>query len=246
MPVIHHLQLCCKDIHETLKILRRYGFVPFAKRETAICKQVATRLSSIVFIVSEKTRGFKTHNKLLGSIRNENYLVLCSRCENEESNDDDTVHVDTVFNVALNVKNVNSLTDRVKMHDASSVIHPPSVVKDNNGEMVFSIIKSICGNVVHTLLNLENYHGYFLPGFTEISNVNIYDDTYSTAIDLVNSNITHVDHVTLACHSGYSGKIIQYYENAFGMEKFKISRYVHFVYIFPISHLFNFSLNFNS
>lgn len=235
MPVIHHLELCVKDIHETLKLLRRYGFVPFAKRETARCKQVATRLSSIVFIVSEKNRGFKTHNKLLGSITNEHYSVLCSRCENEvSSGDDDDMgdHVDTVFNVALNVKNVNSLTDRVKMHDANSVIHPPSVVKDKNGHISFSIIKSVCGNLIHTLLNLENYHGYFLPGFTEISNVNNYDDTYSAAIDLINSNITHVDHVTLACHTGYSESIIKYYENAFGMEKFKISRYVHIVLFF--------------
>lgn len=230
MPVIHHIELCVKDIHETLKTLRRYGFVPFAKRETAICKQVATRLSSIVFIVSEKTRGFKIRNKLLRSIRNESYLVLCSRCENEEASDDDDDddHVDSVFNVALNVKNVHSLTDRVKMHDANSVLHPPSVVKDTNGHMSFSIIKSICGNVVHSLLNLENYHGHFLPGFTEISNINSYDDTYSTEIDTINSNITHVDHVTLACHTGYSESIIKYYQNAFGMEKFKISRYVHF------------------
>lgn len=214
-PVIHHCELCVKDIHRTLKLLKKYGFTPFAEKTTEFCKQVAIKQSSIVFVVTEKYSCLKSDANYGGSVPHENLLVFCSRCEDDSCIEE---HVDTVFNVALNVKNVTTATERIKSHDSNSVIKSPTVAEDEYGRVEFSMIKSTCGNVIHTLINKDNYTGFFLPGFAAISDGDIEDTSD------INAVISHIDHVTLACHTGYSESIIKWYKSAFGMEKFSISR----------------------
>lgn len=77
--------------------------------------------------------------------------------------------IDSVFNVALAVKDVDAVTKRVKSR-GGQVLKEPSNFSDANGVVRYSIVTSCCGNIVHTLIDKKMYSGTFLPGFETLDN----------------------------------------------------------------------------
>ncbi|XP_035210718.1 4-hydroxyphenylpyruvate dioxygenase-like protein [Stegodyphus dumicola] len=208
-PVVHHVEMCCRDGRSTLASLKNYGFRLHAERVTHFCKQWVFKVGDVFFVITERQENYAKHSIWReNTVRAEPFTVMC--CE-----DKSTHEVDTVFNVALSVKNVKHVTRRVRSLGAS-VIQPPTSVKDENGYVTYSIIRSCCGNVVHTLINKDDYRGHFLPGFETVHTI-IEDSCVTTGV-------THIDHVTLACFPGDSSSVISWYESCFGMQRFSISR----------------------
>lgn len=117
--------------------------------------------------------------------------------------------IDSVFNVALEVKNLESVTAR--MQKLGGTLHQPvTQVEDESGVVRYSIVGSCCGNVVHTLLDKSQYKGQFLPTFIP-----------SDCLSRNEEPITHCDHLTYVCYPGESESIIAWYKDCLGMRKFK-------------------------
>lgn len=137
---------------------------------------------------------------------------------------------DTVFNVALEVKDVGKAVDIVKRNDGK-IIRGPKTLADSNGKVESAVIGTPVGNVVHTLLNASDYKGVFLPGFNVFDNtIALQEPGYVTSTNsphhktiLGDRILTHFDHITFACPLGTSHSIMKWYENCFGFTRFNIS-----------------------
>lgn len=135
-------------------------------------------------------------------------------------------HIDSVFNVVIQVENIHESVNRIRCISDDLVLQDVKRVYDSNvelGYVDYAVIKSCCGNVVHTLVEKSGYQGWFLPGFHEVDQE--IGKNYPQRND--NSGIidmTHFDHFTLACHVGESNEIIDWYERAFGMKRFLTNR----------------------
>ena len=136
---------------------------------------------------------------------------------------------DTVFNVALEVKDVKQVVDVVKRNDGK-VIRGPEILSDSNGKVESAIVQTPVGNVVHTLLNASGYNGVFLPGFDVFDNKMALPKTPCYATDSSNSQtiikdriLTHFDHITFACPLGTSKTVMKWYEKCFGFTRFSIN-----------------------
>lgn len=139
---------------------------------------------------------------------------------------------DTVFNVALEVKDVRKAVDIVKRNDGK-IIRGPEILTDSNGEVESAVIQTPVGNVVHTLLNASGYNGVFLPGFHDkmaLRETHGYGYVTATPSESINRQtvlsdgvLTHFDHITFACPLGTSQAIMNWYEKCFGFTRFNIS-----------------------
>ncbi|KAK8722769.1 hypothetical protein OTU49_012026 [Cherax quadricarinatus] len=96
----------------------------------------------------------------------EHWTVFCCRAKADHT-------IDSVFNVALVVKDVDQVTERVRSQ-GGQVIREPADISDAFGQVRYSIVTSCCGNIVHTLIDKSNYKGDFLPGFEAIQKFQDY------------------------------------------------------------------------
>ena len=137
---------------------------------------------------------------------------------------------DTVYNVALEVKDVKNVVDNVERNDGK-IIKRPETLADSNGVVESAVIQTPVGNVVHTLLNASGYNGVFLPGFHRSDKRALHEGfDYVTPSISSNKNtvfgdriLTHFDHITFACSLGTSQAIMKWYERCFGFSRFNIS-----------------------
>lgn len=163
----------------------------------------------------------------------EHWTVFCCR-------DKSTHTIDSVFNVALAVKNVDLVTNKVRSL-GGQVLQEPTDICDDLGRVRYSIVTSCCGNVVHTLIDKKNYEGHFLPGFEKLSHddsitKNLRNETGGVSeqcplnsIDTLQCQndprvLTYVDHVTYVLETGTSHDLITWYEHCFGMKRFFTNR----------------------
>jgi len=206
---LHHVELCVKDVEKTLHILRHsLGFDVIANRETDAARQIVLRQNNSIFIITQAKSG-KYNNEISSKNNIEDWTVFC--CDKNHTHE-----VDSVFNSALNVSNINIIIDRVR-EKGGKIIKELTTVSDVNGDVQYAIISTPIGNAVHTLINKSNYKGTFLPGFT-------LTDGNNEALFIEKTNITHIDHVAYVCEEGRSSDIIQWYEDVFGMKRFLLNR----------------------
>lgn len=127
---------------------------------------------------------------------------------------------DSVFNVALKVKDLSSCIQKLTRSNVE-VIQPPQTYRDDQGEISLAIVRSCIGNVVHTIIQDEGYRGTFLPDFVRVK---------PSAEQIENQLITHFDHVTFACACGQADEVLDWYSRCFGMRRFLINRYFYETY----------------
>lgn len=101
------------------------------------------------------------------SANTEHFTVFCCRDKPQHT-------IDSVFNIALSVKDVRNLTAKIAKK-GGSVLREPTILSDDHGSITYSIVATNFGNCVHTLIDKSNYRGSFLPGF---SNSHIVNGTY--------------------------------------------------------------------
>jgi len=76
-------------------------------------------------------------------------------------------HGDGVRDVAIRVKDCRALYDKLISNGATSV-SAPSEIKDEHGAAVIASIQTY-GDTVHSLVELQDYTGPFLPGFVAVT-----------------------------------------------------------------------------
>lgn len=123
--------------------------------------------------------------------------------------------LDSVFNVALKVNNLRACVDKLTKAGVQ-ILQKPRTVKDKYGSVSIAVIKSCVGNVVHTLVQTEDYSGFFLPGFNELK----------PAYNIPKQLVSHFDHVAFVLERGESNKVLDWYSQCLGMRRFLINRLV--------------------
>ena len=123
-------------------------------------------------------------------------------------------HTDTVFNICLAVESVTAARERMVGAGARDLCGP-RVIGDEEGEVEMAAVTSPCDNVIHSLVNTDHYSGVFLPGFRA------YEDTDVRAE--VSDLMTSIDHVTYVCGEGDTERILAWYRECCGMERFLIT-----------------------
>lgn len=202
---LHHVEFCVSDGLKVLKeFTERYRFVLRWSRETESCKQWVASLSRNqlrpAFVITERKDDQEPEN-------DEEWTNFCCGKSNHRIN--------SGHNVSLFVKNVEECTKVVQVN-GGSVIKAPRKISDAFGYVWYSIVSSPCGNVVHTLINRENYDGaHFLPLFKEVPQGILNEDA--------KCQVTGVDHVAFHCYRGTICKTIDWYARVFGMKRFIVN-----------------------
>lgn len=124
----------------------------------------------------------------------------------------------TAFNAAFQVKDLDRILFNCNKHNVQILKNRHSILDERNigdGYVDCAIIRSCVDGVVHSLFELTNYNGNFLPGY-EIDSFNIDRSNFVKP--------THFDHLTYATPINTSNNVIKWYENVFNMKHFKIDR----------------------
>lgn len=150
--------------------------------------------------------------------QNDNFVINWAAPTNHSSNFPTLPVKDSVFNVAFEVKNIDSCLKRLNQQGVTFT-KSLRTIHDGEGFIKTCMVKSCVGDIHHTLIERTNYSGIFLPGFTPASdsdNIN-----YTTTDPMLEC----FDHVALAVDMDTSMTVIQWYEKCFGMRRFLINRY---------------------
>jgi 4-hydroxyphenylpyruvate dioxygenase len=135
-------------------------------------------------------------------------------------------HGDGVKDVAFTVRDVRETFAHVVERGAWPVMEP-TVLEDERGQVTKAVVKG-CGNLVHSLIQRNDYGGAFLPNFkpfpaslpgpstaisaidhiafgVEPGTLNLWADFYTRVFDF---EITHEDNVSTE-YSGMNSKVVQ-------------------------------------
>ncbi|XP_060570858.1 4-hydroxyphenylpyruvate dioxygenase-like protein [Ruditapes philippinarum] len=209
---VHHVEFCVRD-GETLQrtFLQQYKFSLAATRVTKLLKQWVLKSGTATCLITQQISSENNQSQ-------DQYFVESEKnfdCKERQQ----TRKLDTVFNVALKVKNVASSVERLS-RSGVKVLRPVEKYSDKFGEISIAVVKSCIGNVVHTLIQDDEYSGIFLPGFNPVDSVH---NNVSSEETLAPTLVTHFDHVTFACNCGDTNHILEWYSKCFGMRRFMIN-----------------------
>lgn len=118
---------------------------------------------------------------------------------------------DTACNVSYEVEDLPGLCRRLADKGCHLLV-PPTEICDDDGSLSYCVVKSVVGNVNHTLIDRTRYRAPFLPGFQLLQS----DDVSA-------EDVTSVDHVTYACPRGSTPRVIDWYRRCFGFQHFPLS-----------------------
>ncbi|XP_041065903.1 4-hydroxyphenylpyruvate dioxygenase-like protein [Carcharodon carcharias] len=185
-------------------LIWRYRFHLCGRRATERARQLVLRRGCAVFMVNESPGGQYLEPGPRGLL----YDVVPAHA------------VDSACNVSFEVKDVERATlllDRL----GCQVLVPPRPVEDELGAVTYSVVRSLVGNVSHTLIDRSGYRGDFLPGFGPPPSPGGRAEQGAAGGPVA---ITHFDHITYACPRQQSAHIMDWYRRCFGFQRFLIHR----------------------
>ena len=115
-------------------------------------------------------------------------------------------HGDGVKVLALWVDDARKSYEETTKRGAVGVIEP-TVIKDNEGEVVISAIKTY-GDTIHKFIERRNYKGAFLPGYV----------AKKSTIEARSVGIKHVDHCVGNVELGKMNEWVKFYEDVMGFK----------------------------
>ncbi|XP_075688179.1 4-hydroxyphenylpyruvate dioxygenase-like protein [Rhinoderma darwinii] len=172
-------------------LVTKYRFRPFAARGldgVAPC-QVALRNGKVVFIVNETSK--------CSTLLYDSPVPLPS--------------LDTACNVSYEVEDVPGLCQRL-VSNGCSLLVPPTHLHSEAGSVSYCVVKSLLGNVRHTLIDRTRYTAAFLPGFQPLEKEE----------DGSPENVECIDHVTYACPRGSTPQVMEWYRRCLGFQHFPL------------------------
>uniref|UniRef100_A0A3Q0QUW0 4-hydroxyphenylpyruvate dioxygenase n=1 Tax=Amphilophus citrinellus TaxID=61819 RepID=A0A3Q0QUW0_AMPCI len=197
---LHHVSVHVSNAEKIANdLVSKFKFNLFAARLTDKSRQFAFRKGAAVFVVNERPSKSSQGNNSLGCLYDVSPLHS----------------VDTVNNVCFEVEDVQR-SFKVLRHLGCNFLVPPTTVEDVNGPVTYAVVKSIVGNVCHTLIEKTNYEGVFLPGF------DVNEKDWSLEKEDISCPVTHFDHITYACLRKTTHQVMGWYEKHFGFQRFYI------------------------
>lgn len=223
MTRLHHVSLNVSNAEKvTGDLVSKFKFSLFATRLTDGAKQLAVRKGAAVFVVTERPGRAgvgMNENGLHARAPRPPHVGTTPHNAGEPSGclyDVSARHpVDTVNNVCFEVDDVQR-SSRALRHLGCDFLVPPTTVHDRCGYVTYSVVKSIVGNVCHTLIDRTKYKGSFLPGFEGVGGDFRPPDADTSC------PITHFDHITYVCHRKTTRQVMRWYEKLFGFQRFFI------------------------
>uniref|UniRef100_A0A3B1JDA6 4-hydroxyphenylpyruvate dioxygenase n=1 Tax=Astyanax mexicanus TaxID=7994 RepID=A0A3B1JDA6_ASTMX len=204
---LHHVSLHVSNaVRVAGALASRFQFVAVGARVTARSRQLALRKGSAVFVVNERRDTGVTWTE--AEENGQGYLYDVRPC----------YAVDSACNVCFEVEDVTESCARLSDRGCDVLVPPTEVCDpDGGGSVTYSVIRSVVGNVCHTLLDRSRYQdqGGFLPGFQRVG-----DGTDSEPDS--RCPVTHFDHVTFACPRRSTGEVMKWYQENFGFQRFFI------------------------
>jgi hypothetical protein len=202
--------------------IRIYNFQLIAKRSTLNYSQWFVKSYECQLIISSIS------NPVLNNENNSDknhYDILTSILSNKIIRDF-IINRDTVFNVALHVKSVQTILDNnsdVQVREQAhrefvqkcfiKILVPRRQATDEYGSIEYACIKSCIGNVVHTLIDTSQYSGFCLPGFIQTS-----------ILEKQEPLINGIDHVAFAMTQHSALSTVVWYEKVLGMKRFTVNQ----------------------
>lgn len=220
---LHHVSINVSNAEKvTGDLVSKFKFSLFATRLTDGAKQLAVRKGAAVFVVTERPGRAgvgMNENGLHARAPRPPHVGTTPHNAGEPSGclyDVSARHpVDTVNNVCFEVDDVQR-SSRALRHLGCDFLVPPTTVHDRCGYVTYSVVKSIVGNVCHTLIDRTKYKGSFLPGFEGVGGDFRPPDADTSC------PITHFDHITYVCHRKTTRQVMRWYEKLFGFQRFFI------------------------
>jgi len=136
---------------------------------------------------------------------------------------------DTAFDVCLECNNIEKVVKSVNSQKNFSQDVKVFNMSDDNGIVKWAVIKSPIGNIYHTLVELSNYNGKFLPGFK------VCEENISNSADL----ISHVDHIAVCLNFNQTESVYNWYAHCFGFRRALINQDDHKVDGFVVEQKLN-------
>ena len=230
---LHHVSLHVSHVGNIANYLvSKLKFDLFAARLTDEVRQFAFRRGAAVFLVNERPpRSALTLNGATRVLQDQPTDLQYNNLHNNNNNNNSDnpqgclydvktpYSVDTVCNVCFEVQDVER-SFRALRDQGCDLLVPPTVVRDSGGSVSYTVVKSIVGNVCHTLIDRTKYEGNFLPGFNDIINsgTRVADDADQSG------TVTHFDHITYACPTNTTSQVMQWYDRCFGFKRFLLDR----------------------
>lgn len=219
---LHHISLHVSNAEKLANdLVSKFKFNLFAARLTDKSRQLALRKGAAVFVVNERP------NQSRGRLNENRHSPDPNRATVGKYSQDSSTRclydvsphssVDTACNVCFEVQDVERSFNALRYQGCSFLV-PPTTVRDESGHVTYSVVKSIVGNVCHTLIDRTKYEGSFLPGFDAIGK------DCSSEEDDTSCPITHFDHITYACPRKTTQQVMRWYEQLFGFKRFFIDR----------------------
>lgn len=200
---VHHIRFAVGDPSSFSNyLIKRFKFQYYAHRSGSEAVQPAIVLNhnGVVFIVDQRNSE--------GAVLEKNENMKYTFCGSNAS-----YPVDTVCDACFQCNNIDEIIKRVKISGKGSCLDR-SKITDDNGTVSYALLQSPFGNVQHTLVDLSEYNGQFLPGY-ELNKIhNPPCENY----------LSCVDHLAYMVPTGEADGAIEWYNFVFGFERLFINR----------------------
>ena len=220
---LHHISLHVSNAEKVASdLVSKFKFNVFASRLAGGSRQLALRKGAAVFVVNDRPEWKRGAGGLPGGLPGELPGVNPGKHGRHQPptrlyDVSLSFPVDTVSNVCFEVDDAGRSCRALK-DMGCCVLVPPTRVGDEAGHVTYFVVKSIVGNVCHTLIDRTKYRGDFLPGF------DVMGKHCSSEEEDTSCPITHFDHITYACPRKTTHQIMRWYEDLFGFQRFFIDR----------------------
>lgn len=154
--------------------------------------------------------GLETKNRQTASYAmkqgNAIYLLTTPLSSAHEINAHVAKHGDGVKDIAFEVEDCNRAWEYATTHGAKSIMEPQDI-SDEHGTIRRAIIATY-GDTVHSLIQILDYSGPFLPGYSE------------NVVEGNSVGILRIDHIVGNVELGRMNDWASYYENVFGFHRY--------------------------
>jgi hypothetical protein len=211
---LHHFEILTNSSKNLLNyFVNGFKFKLVLSKNTCIYEQYLINSNSINFLITSLSQQPKS---ITNSESHPFYHTSLLNIEQADKCLYDLVldKKNTVFNAAFQVRDLDKILLNCKNHNVKIIKDKHELIDKKHGLVQCAIIKSCVDGVTHSLFDLKNYTGKFLPGY-EISSNESAPSSMKFA--------THFDHLTYATHKNTSKNLIEWYKNIFNMKYFRIN-----------------------
>lgn len=185
-------------------LIRGFGFRIIGQQVTPLALKWVLKHGSAIFVITKRQKDCNSNVSSMDDLNIDSHQEECVHSKGDTADpehwtvfccrDQKSHAIDSVFNAALEVKDVDKVTRKVE-EQGGHVLREPTSIKDSYGQVRYSIVTSCFGNAVHTLIDKKNYSGEFLPGFkilnkeNDLVNYRSENECYTKELDSISCDV---------------------------------------------------------